>query len=373
MKQADHIGVVEAIFLLWVILDTNIFLGLPRYFAASGESAMYLLPLFCYLFLSPILWMIIRLRAYHPQLIFTEIPGKLWGQWASTLLAWFVAIFFAFSTGNYLRQFVSLINDAILPLSPASYLIIPFVFAIAFGAYHGAESISRANYLLLPITLGGYLLLLGSAYIIGEPSFATPFFGPGLDRLFWGGLYRVPYFLEIVILTVLFPHFRSNKQFRQVIWYGTFLNVLLLALGLLAYALNFPPTNTQNVGFPLFQLSRNIYFGRYLQRVEALFTFIWVIMSIFKMSLSLYAGSIAFARGIGAPFYQPYVPPMAVLTVVFCFLAPNYLTALEWEWGILRYASTVPFVAFLSLLLVASYWQAQKKSAAPRGRTPSTP
>ncbi|KAB2954549.1 GerAB/ArcD/ProY family transporter [Heliorestis acidaminivorans] len=361
MKKPGMLGTFELFLLLWLYSTSTILLALPRIYAQDGQSALWLLPIISYLYLLPFIWVIIKLRDYFPDKILVEIPVILFGRWAGYLVGWPLAFYILFVTAMALREFTDVVNYIILPETPSWALLLPFLIASAYGAYKGPEAISRANVILLPLTLGAFIFLLFSSFTQAELYFLAPILGPGLDELLISAFLRLSVFIEVAILMALYPNIRSGKALRFVAFYGMAFSAFFMALVLLAYGLNFPFANTQLIGSPLFQLVRNINWGRFLQNLESLFVFTTVLMMIIKISLSLYIAVITFAKTIESPFYQPYVFPFAFITYLYTFMPTDYLTAVKWEYEFLRPYGFISLFILASFLLAVAAWRKKKR------------
>ena len=76
---------------------------------------------------------------------------------------------------------------------------------------------------------------------------------------------------------------------------------------------------------PFYRLSRNIYLGRFFQRVEALFIIIWSIVGALKIALTLYGAAVSLARTLKLPDYRPLIWPLGLIIFIFSFEFMNFL------------------------------------------------
>ncbi|MCW2279074.1 GerAB/ArcD/ProY family transporter [Heliophilum fasciatum] len=357
---------MESFFLIAAYFSPAIFLGLPRLYATDGGSALWLMPFIIFLFLIPVLWMIVHLYKNYPDQSLVQIIGRLWGPWAQPLAGLFFCVFFVIFTGLFLRQFSVMINVSMLATSQPSVTILPLLLAGIIGALQGPQIISRTNWVLMPLNLGIFLIMIAASLRTATPVYIAPLLGPGIDLLLWRSFLRTPTLLDILIIPVLFPFFRQLSHCRMSTWYGLGFVVFMYSLGLLAFGMNFPAEASSDIAFPLFQLARNISIGRFFQRLEVLFVVVWVILSLLKVMLSLYAAAACFSHGIGAPYYRPYIWPMAVLIYTVAFIPVNYLVALHWEWNYLRNAMAPVFVLILISLILLHWRKTKNKSELPR-------
>ena len=114
----------------------------------------------------------------------------------------------------------------------------------------------------------------------------------------------------------------------------------------LSYTLTFPyPTSTEFVT-PMYMMSRMLRIGRYFQRMEAFFEFIWSIALLLYASLYLFAICHVWQKCFDLRYYRPVIFPIVTLMVLLPLIPASvikpYSSGSIWQWIIYALAFFLP-------------------------------
>jgi hypothetical protein len=152
-----------------------------------------------------------------------------------------------------------------------------------------------------------------------------PLWGPGLTQIIKAGAIKSSMTGEILLVSIFNPYLRERKQIKTVVIGSLIIYGILFTLTMAIYEMVFPyPSAVTLLPYPLYMLARIIYYGRFLQRVEAIFIFIWVFSLLVTISSLFYGATLSLARGLKLPVYQPLLFPLAILVYSVNFLIPNF-------------------------------------------------
>lgn len=221
-----------------------------------------------------------------------------------------------------------------------------------------------ANFLLMPGILASILFIFFAN--LGEFDFQKiyPFIGNGYATTFFSGLSNLFAFAGIVVLYFLPPYLKEQKNYTIIALVSITLSALFLLISVITLLCLFPVDSTSRQILPLYLASRHIQFGRFFQRLDAIFLLIWTISFTAFLNLFLYLSSSIFQKLLHLKHHKWIVSLLAIL--IFAIgLIPNSLQEIMTLHNHLYPYTVLILVFIVGLLLLVfaniKYYFVQKK------------
>lgn len=350
-----HIGWREATALVITFTAIKVLLAFPRMQAKLGLSAGWMIPVIATALGLLGFGIIAALMKRFPGKSIVEVSELVAGRFFGIIISLCFFGFFFYLTVVVLRQFAETVIVTTLPQTPISVVMAIFLVAVVYAVYLGIETISRGNWLLFPFMLTGFVTILAGVLPYFDLDNFFPVLGTGPATILKFGLLKSSLLGEVLVLAVIYPAIRNPEKFTRIGILSVIVSGLAMILAATVLIGVFSPLGARDgAAFPLFQLARLIIFGRFIQRIEALFIFVWIFAGLIEISVSLYASAVILARTLKLPVFRPLVFPLALLAYSLSFVPPDYVTSTKLETEILRnYGWSIAFVLPGLLLLLA--------------------
>lgn len=333
-----HIGVREAASIGIIFIITKIFLPFQRSLAEEGGTAAWMIAIIAAIF-CPLTWWAIRgvLRNAKQGSTLIEATEEIWGPWVGTFLNFAYFCFFFSITFLVLREFSELLSTDILPRTPMNMILIFLLVPIAFVAYSGIESLGRMCWMTIGLIIGSVLIvLIGGLLTHAEPDALMPLWGTGKSKILMHGIAKSSLFSEMLVFGFLLPRMRKSQEWGRAAWWCMAISSIILFSTTIVYLYVFPYPTAIRLNVPLFEVSRLIIFGRWIQRLESLFLIAWLISAAIKLAIGLYCSAATLSQILRLPKVQTLIFPLTLLVYGFALLPKSEMSAVSWDGGFLR-------------------------------------
>lgn len=324
VEEKASVGAKELTAVFTVYTASHAFLGFPRYAGETAYEAGWMLPLIAgAISIAAFLAVDAVIARRFPGMDIIEIATTCFGKVSGTLVSLCIVAFLLATNAMVFREFSENVVSTVLPFTPIFLVGGLAMLTALYIAWMGLEGIARTAYILFPVLLVGIVSLCVLTVNWWHPAWLFPVFGRGLPAVLQGGLHACSLVLNVVLLTIVYPHAHNPKDLRRVGVVSIALSSVLVSMFIMAYQMVFPAPGSPSSPFPLYQLARMIYVGRYMQRLESVYVFLWVTAALAKLAVSLWAMGYILASACEWPSFRPALPAMAMLCFALGMWPPN--------------------------------------------------
>lgn len=351
MVKQGTFGAYEATCMVLVLMITKIFYtSFSIIVEIEGTAAWYgtLISCLVSLFFFYLLYLLMkRFPGHNITQIFEIVLGKIAGK-AVTLI--FSAYILYYSAAN-LREFIEMIKTYNLPYTPPSILIFGFIAVAAILAYYGLEGLARTTGILFIPVILGVILILVLASPLYDIDYIKPYLGYGIKETLIASFLRSSSYEEFFSLAIMINSLHGLKAFKKIGTSCIIITGIIFSVNLLCYLMSFIYSlGIENLS-GLFQMSRLIYFSRYVQRLESIFLFSWIIASLLSVSISFYISISVYNSAFEINDHRPVIYPFAFLLFMLTLLPQNISEVIQINFRIIRQYSMF-FVYFVPVIVL---------------------
>ena len=354
MLKEGKFGVHEAICLVTIAICNKIFFTTPGFLMRTvGTAGWYMTLISCAVALVFFTFIYLLLKRFPGKNI-VEIYEASLGQVIGFIFSFGLMVSFLASSGIYIREFVDIMKVFVFPNTPPSVLIGVLVSVVVISAFLGLESIARiaklAAYFALSANL--VLLILSSQYF--KIAHIFPILGYGLDKTVTTGILRSSAYAEVVILSVFAGSLQGISHIKKAGYSSLIISGFLLSFGLLSYSMIFEYTSAQEITALAYIVAMIIKSGEFLQRLDPLFLFLWVITTVIYISILFYTTVSIYCKMFRLQDIRPVIIPMAVLTFAIAIFPKDFTSVVtEYVQGLRTYSNITFFILPLIALIAA--------------------
>lgn len=330
-RYEGHLGPWQGLVLVTVTLSAMLYLQYPEFLIHMGGPAAWQVALIMTVVAVLIFLPGAALAAKFPGLGLAEIAEEAAGPILGPVLIFGVSAWLIGSTALTLRSFTETFALSMLPDTPPSVLILTVLGCMAFASYRGLEALSRSTQILYPLILGSGLLVILFSLPQMRSYLLHPFWGHGLSTTLPSGVASAGMAGEAIILLIFGYAFRNAGELRAGLVGGILSFGLLMSVIVAVLVMTFGSPDASELPFPVFNLARLIFLGRFLQRMEALIVLFWFFGAAIRLSACFHASVVALSGALRLPFYRPVIFPVLVLVGSVALLPPDFTTMLQLE------------------------------------------
>ncbi len=362
MENKIRFGRWEAITLLINLLCTKIFLYYNRMTVEDAGTAGWLLSAVSSL--SALVMLIVLLRLYKrfgdsDILDIAEIGG---GKTLKILTGAVITAGLFFLTVIVIRKFTEDMKIVSLPVSPLSYVMFFFIIGIVTASFFGIEAILRYHAIVVPVIASGYILILLGVIPEIDISNMLPVLGTGIEDIVKKGFIRSSIFGELIVLFLLPPFLGSYSKVRSAGFIAFAFSAFFMIAGSLTYILSMPYPLGLEPFLPVYNMTREINLGRFSQRIEAIFVFIWAMAALMYLTATFYFMVHTFVKTAGLKHTRPLILPFAVIVFSAAFIPDNLMSVIKIETNFTNnFAWLITFVFIGSILALAALRKRSRK------------
>ena len=361
------IGTIEAIALVLTVGINHIILNLPQDIINSTSSASILNVIFVSMIALGIVFLIAKLFEKFPGMDIFDIGKYLGGKWLQFLLQIAFFAYFIFTISILLRSFSEGLKIIFFPRTPVPIIMFLFLMAMIILNKLGKISIIRANLFFMPLVLFSILFI----FIANVENFtvqrALPLLGNGVSSTFFSGLSNLFAFGGISYLYLIPPHLKDQKNYTKIALISIGISSFFLLISVATLLFTFPFVTTSEEIFPLYLAARFIEFGRFFQRLDAIFVLTWILSMIGYLSIAFSFASDIFQKMAKLQSPKWIFSLLALLVFGIALLPQNMEQVSFLEENV--YSSIILVLVFevcLSILVLSNikhYWINRKKGA----------
>lgn len=331
MHNKISFGKWEAVTLLLNLICTKLFLYFVRLTVEDAGTAGWIMTVYVSLLTLVIYIILIKLYRKFEGKDILDIAAFAGGKPLGIVTGLGISGVLFYSSTTVLREFSEDMKVVSLPTSPLSYIMIFFIIGVVAGCFLGIEAILRYHAIIVPVIATGYIIILLGVIPQMELTNILPLMGNGAYNIFGKGILRVSVFGELLVLFLLPPFLGSYKNVRSVGYIAIGFSSMFMIVGSLAYILTFPyPTSLESF-LPIYQMARLINLGRFFQRIESVFVFIWAMAAFIYLTAIFYFMVYTFAKTAGLKYMRPLILPFAVLVFSTAFIPKNLMEVIKLE------------------------------------------
>lgn len=238
------------------------------------------------------------------------------------------------------------------------------LIAIVITNKLGVRPIARANLFFIPAVLFSIFFIFVTNIGNFAVQRALPFIGNGITSTFFSGLSNLFAFNGICYLYFVPSYLKDFKNYKKIALASVGISAIFLLLSVTTVLLLFPIVAASEEVLPLYIASRFIEFGRFFQRLDAIFVFIWIISMISYLSIASYFATSIFQKIANLQYNKWTIGVFTSLAFGFGQLPQNLQQLSMLENDVYRYIVLILVIGIgLSILIFANikYCIQQKK------------
>lgn len=358
--QPGKLGGAAGISLIMAITFPYVFLTIPAQVLQNAAGLAWLSPLFEGIPVLLMLWGMIVVQNWAG----TDLYG-LWEYLCSRVGAWIIGVYytglFFINTIVLLRQFAENTLLTALPRMEFGTVVMVYIAVVVLLVHLGLEGMLRANYVILPFGIGGLivlLLLLLPFYNIYE---LAPWQGNGLGAAIFNSIKFAGVGTGAFALVILASSFQDSATLKYAAYWGIGLGTGLKTVMVFCFVLAFGPAVGSEKVLPFFEMARLVYLSRYVQRIEALFIVLWVVVGLLAIAINLYVGVYLITRLLKLPTMRPVTPVVAVILAELAMIPPNVGSIVRFVGVIISTYSNIGLYAIPGLLLLLALLKKKRR------------
>ncbi len=313
-------------FVLINLLTFRIFSRLPALFPLFSGNAAALSSLFSGVIAFGVIFLItLSLKKHHcPNLADSAFAafGKIGGLIVCIISAFCLLL----SATVTLGELCHLAKAISFPASPFWFVLLFFAISAVWGASQGVNALARTHSVFVPIIVLGLIVLIVSTVFRGDASNLLPILGSGTEAVFGKSLSGTVMYADLLVFFLLIPPKSKAPVSSKKILTASAIGILLTCLFVLALNLSVSPSIISSDSFPFYLLMKEVYYGRFFQRIDCVMLLISALSGMLYLSLN----ASAFSHIAGRIFKtrrQKLIPPFYMAGVSIFALLTNVLSS----------------------------------------------
>ena len=288
MDRIERIGNFEAIALLITLVANNIIFNIPTIVLQTAGSGAWINII--YLSVISIIFIIIVYRLFKSFVDkdILDVSEFLGGKVLKVIVAVLYLIYFIVFSALSLRYFSNSLHLIYFSSTPIILLILFFFIPVIISNKSGLSAISGATRIFFPFTFFGIIVLFLVAFKDFVWQRLFPILGFGAESIFLNGLTNLFAFNIIIYLFLLKPMLKQEKDYKIVSIISVIICGLYVLFAIISLLMSFSFITQTDEMFSLYLLTRLISFGDFLQRVDAAFIFLWILVFLSFLSFNYY-------------------------------------------------------------------------------------
>ncbi len=365
MIKEGKFGIQEAVWLTTIAISAKVFFSSPATLAGLvGTAGWYMTILSAAIALIGFLFIYLLLKRF-PGKDLAEIFDLSLGRILGFAFSGIMAVYMFFVAITRLAEFTEVIRVYVFPLSPNWYIVSIYIICVFILSRLGLESIARFSKLLIYIMLAGFAIVLALGVKNYHANNIYPILGYGLDKTISMGIARSSVYGEVIILAVFAGSFQGVKYIKKEGIISIGLSTLLISVSLLSFTLTFPYYTAQEITAPMYEMATLIDYGRYLQRVEPIFLFIWILSTLISTTIVFYSFVWVYCKMFRIQDKKPVILGSAVILFSASLMHKDIVSVIFGNVRFIRnYGSIAIFILPLFTLIIAALRKKEAKENA---------
>jgi spore germination protein (amino acid permease) len=359
----SKIGTAEAVMLVLTIVVAHAMLSMPRNILVSTKSSTIINLIFVSILAISLAYLVVKLLKNFAGLDIIDISEYLGGKIFKTIVGIIFILYFLISSSMLLRNFCESIKIIYYPMTNIVFILAMFIIAVCATNRLDFNASLKTNLLIIPLVLASMIFLFFANMNKFVPQRIFPILGDGLFDTFVLGISNLASFGGIVYLYFLPPFLKEPEKIKKIALVSIGLSAiyLILCVSTLLFMFSFF-VNTNEIA-PLYNATRYIEFGSFVQRLESVFLLIWILAFACYLSIVIKFVITIFKKLTNIEAKKPLLDIFGLLILGISLIPKNYAISEKFETEIYPYLvlGIVFFLGF-SILILANI-QKRKKGA----------
>ncbi|HOJ12026.1 MAG TPA: endospore germination permease [Clostridiales bacterium] len=356
MISEGKFGPQEAICLITISILSKIFFTSPRQVAEIvGTAGWYMTLISAFIAAIGFTFVFFLLKKYKNKNII-EIYEIVYGKYIGIIISGLTGIFFLVNASVNVREFGDVLKVYMLPITPLEYILIIFAGVILTLCIIGLESIARLSKLSSYFIFAGIIIVLLLSVQNYDINHLFPLLGYGLGNTVLHGAARSSVYGDVFILAVIANSLQGINHIKKSGYFSIIISGILASVNLLAFILAFPYSTAQEITSPMYELSALIDYGRFIQRIDPIFFFVWIVSSFILITIYIYSFISIYCKMFKYPDLKPVLFPAIIMFLVIALIPEDVSTVVtgyiqsirEYGWIIFYF---IPFITFITSLI----------------------
>ncbi|RJE88481.1 hypothetical protein D3P07_10785 [Paenibacillus sp. 1011MAR3C5] len=283
---------------------------------------------------------------------------RVFGGWIGSVVGLFFLFNFFMCSLTLVSELSQFMTTQLMPETPVNAIILIFLTVVIVAYRYGIEAFARMGELLFPAFTALFLILAILSLTNAEIDNVKPIAADGLWSIIKGAIpVMTVAFMEMVVLLALVPYVATDKKLTKPIMKsfaagGLFLFIIvglcLLVLG---------PNLMETKYYPTFILAQKITVGNFLERLEAILAFLWIITVFYKTLLLFFALTSGLAQWFKLRESEMLTIPLGMIILVLTIVSTpniavyNQIIKRYYNWFDLMFCFFVPLLLLTGLVL----------------------
>jgi spore germination protein (amino acid permease) len=353
MIKEGKFGVHEAVWLIVITISSKVFFSSPTVLSSLvGNTGWYSTIISASVALVGFMIVYLLLKRF-PETDIMDIYNITLGKIIGFIFSMILALVLMFITVVRISEFHEVMKVYVFPLSPDWYVTGIFIVCIAALSIYGLESIARFSTVIVYFFIAGFFIVLIMGLENYDVNNLFPIFGYGLDKILYHGVVRSSVYGEVIILAVFASSLQGTKYIKREGIVSIAISALFISLSLLTFNLTFSYRIAQEITAPVYEMATLIDYGRYIQRIEPIFLFIWIISSLISATLVFYSFIYIFCKIFKIEDKKPVILAGAVILFAASMVHKDISIIIGYIQSLREYLAIPVFIMPLIVLIIA--------------------
>ena len=184
-------------------------------------------------------------------------------------------------TASIIKNLSETLRTIYFKTSPILFITLFFTISSIICNRFSLKVIAKANLIISPIIFISTIIILASSIRNFMPERIFPILGYGAYKTtFFSVLSNIFNFSGILYLLFLPPLLDKPEKLKRLSIVAVIISAVYLLLSVTCLLLSLSFTLNSDESFSLYVLTRNLEYGRFIQRVDAIFILVWIISII---------------------------------------------------------------------------------------------
>lgn len=286
--NSEKIGFIEAIALISIVMINKIILNTPKEIISSTGSSSWLNVLYISIIVVFVVWIISFLFKKFQGKDILDVCEFLGGNTLKIIVGILYMFTLLLVPMFVIKNFSETLQIIYFKTSPLIYIVLFFIVSSTIANKFSIKVLSKANLIIIPIVFFSIIFILLSSIKDFKVERIFPILGYGVNETFFSGLSNLFSFSGICYLLFLNPFLDKTQDFKKISIISIIISGIYLFLSVTCILLSLSFTFKSGESFSLYLLTRNLEYGRFIQRIDAVFILIWIISTLSYISIAIY-------------------------------------------------------------------------------------